>query len=165
MEQTRRSVLRSAALAGTAFLMPLGVLEAFQEASARVDGDDGRIGMSRRRVSRSLLRGHVGSDFVVQTDDGARVALRLVEVEDVPNAAAANQEGSEDTFAARFEDSSSGVLLSQGTYVLRHDALGRREWFLVPVGMPSAEKQTYEAIFNKAPRNAGTPPRRLRHSR
>jgi len=161
MAKSRRAVIKSAALAGTALFMPLGALEAFQQASrARAGSLRPRPSLSPG-VTRSLLRDHVGSDFVVQTDDGAKVTLRLVEVEDVPNAVAAKTEGSEDTFAARFEDS-SGVLLSQGTYPLLHDTLGKREWFLVPVGRPTADKQTYEAIFAAAPAGAGAPPQRLR---
>jgi hypothetical protein len=162
MAKSRRAVLKSVTLAGTALFLPVTALEAFQQAPRA------RAGSLRPRpslgpgITRSVLREHVGSDFVALTD-GAKVTLRLVEVEDVPNAAAAKTEGSEDTFAARFEDS-SGVLLSQGTYTLLHDTLGKRQWFLVPVGRPKADKQTYEAIFAAAPAGAGAPPQRLRPS-
>lgn len=164
MAQTRRTVLKAAALAGTALFMPSGVLDALQDIPANLGADDLPIRRARLRVTRSLLRGHVGSDFFARTVGGTRVTLRLVEVEDVPNASAAGQEGSEETFAARFADS-SGVLLSQGTYTLRHDVLGRVSWFLVPVDMPALASQTYEAIFNNAPANAGPPPARRRHHR
>ena len=163
MAPTRRTVLK-AALAGAAFFIPSGVLDAFQDIPANLGADNLPIDRSRLRVTRSLLRNHVGSDFLAQTTGGTRVTLRLVEVEDVPNASAAGQEGSEETFAARFANS-SGVLLSQGTYTLRHDVLGRVWWFLVPVDKPALESQTYEAIFNNAPSSAGPPPARRRHRR
>jgi hypothetical protein len=159
MEITRRAALKAASLAGTALFLPLDLLEALQKTGAPLGADNRRIGRSRFPMTRSLLRGHVGSDFVARTPAGNPVALRLVEVEDVPNAAAAHLEASEDAFAARFEDS-SGHLLSQGTYRLDHDQLGRLWFFLVPVGQPSAEAQRYEAIFNNAP--APSAPRRRR---
>ena len=164
MAQTRRTVLKAAALAGTALFIPSGVLDAVQDIPPNLGADDLPIRPSRFPVTRSLLRGHVGSDFVARTPSGRRVTLRLVEVEDVPSASSAGQEGSEETFAARFADS-SGVLLSQGTYTLRHDVLGRVSWFLVPVDQPALASQTYEAIFSKAPANAGRPPVRQRHRR
>jgi hypothetical protein len=165
MTQSRRMVLKTAALAGTALFLPSGVVYAFQDIPPNLGADDRPIQKSRFVVTRSLLRGHVGSDFFARMPSGRRVALRLVEVEDVPSASAAGQEGSEGTFAARFTDESSGVLLSQGTYTLRHDVLGRVSWFLVPVGQPTLASQTYEAIFNKAPGNAPRPPARIRHRR
>jgi len=165
MTQSRRTVLKAAALAGTALFIPSGVVHAFQDIPPNLGADDLPIRRARIGVTRSLLRGHVGSDFVARTASGRRVTLRLVEVEDVPNASAAGQEDSEDTFAARFTDESSGVLLAQGTYTLRHDVLGRVSWFLVPVGQPALASQTYEAIFNKAPGNAPRPPARIRRRR
>jgi hypothetical protein len=85
------------------------------------------------------------------------VALRLVEVADLPNAAAARLEGSERAFAARFQGA-PGILLSQGTYTLEHDSLGQLWLFLVPVGRPSADGQVYEAIFNSPETRKGLPP-------
>jgi len=152
MTHTRRTMLKAAALAGTALFIPSRDLFARDDAKApRPLGADGRrIGTNAQAVTRSLLAGHVGSDFMTQTPGGTPVALRLVEVDDVPNADAAHLQGSEESFAARFEDS-SGTLLSQGTYRLDHDSLGRLWFFLVPVGQPSLRAQTYEAIFNNAP--------------
>jgi hypothetical protein len=149
MTHTRRSMLKAAAAAGTILFFPSHLLEAADK-EARPLGADGRPIRKSPIVPRSLLAGHVGSDFVTQTPGGTQVRLRLVEVEDLPNAEAANLQGSEEAFAARFEDS-SGVLLSQGTYRLDHDYLGRFWFFLVPVGRPSVRAQTYEAIFNNAP--------------
>jgi hypothetical protein len=160
MEFTRRNVLKVTSLAGTALLLPQGLLEAAQQQEAAALGADRRpIGTSPLHFTRSLLRGHVGSDFLARTPAGNRVYLRLVEVEDIPNAEAARLEGSEESFAARFQDS-SGHLLSQGTYRLDHDVLGRNWFFLVPVGQPSATAQTYEAIFNNAPAPASSRPRK-----
>jgi len=160
MKQTRRTMLKAAAVAGTALFFPSHLLEGAQDAgparprnAARQLGADGRRIGNNRPLTRSLLAGHVGSDFLAQTPGGNEVALRLVEVDDLPNAEAAHLQGSEDSFAARFQDS-SGVLLSQGTYRLDHDYLGRFWFFLVPVGQPSARAQTYEAIFNNAPLSA-----------
>ena len=156
MEFTRRAVLKVTSLAGTALLLPLDVLDAATPQEPVALGADNRpIGTSPLRMTRSLLRGHVGSDFLARTPAGNRVYLRLVEVEDIPNAEAARLEGSEDSFAARFQDS-SGHLMSQGTYRLDHDGLGRQWFFLVPVGQPAASAQTYEAIFNNAPAPASS---------
>jgi hypothetical protein len=163
MAHSRRTVLKAAALAGTALFVPSDVLEAFQRQAAPeplpLGADNRPLGRSRARLTRSNLRNHVGSDFIAQTPGGTEVTLRLVEVEDVPNASAAGQEGSEGTFAARFTDS-SGILLSQGTYTLDHDGLGRVWWFLVPVDMPAGRLQTYEAIFNNAVQRTSPPRRR-----
>lgn len=157
MAHTRRMVLKAVAVAGTAFIMPVDVLDAFQEGAAASLGEDRLpIRKARRDLTRSFLRNHVGSDFIARTPGGSSVTLRLVEVEDLPNAAASGQEGSEDAFAARFTDS-SGFLLSQGTYTLRHDALGAVSWFLVPVDQPISALQTYEAIFNNTPTKNAPP--------
>jgi hypothetical protein len=159
MEFTRRAVLKVTSLAGTALLLPLDVLDAATQEPAALGADNRPMGTSPLHMTRSLLRGHVGSDFLARTPAGNRVRLRLTEVEDIPNAEAAHLEGSEESFAARFQDS-SGHLLSQGTYRLDHDTLGRLWFFLVPVGQPAAEAQTYEAIFNNAPVPASGKPRR-----
>jgi hypothetical protein len=160
MAYTRRTALKMASLAGTALFLPSsGWLEALTQEATGLGADNRPIGTSPVRITRSLLRGHVGSDFRARTPAGNRVALRLVDVEDIPNAAAARLEGSDDAFAAHFEDS-SGHLLSQGTYRLDHDQLGRLWFFLVPVGQPVARAQTYEAIFNNAPAPTSRPRRR-----
>jgi len=158
--QTRRNLLKAAALFGTTFFVPGGYADALQDPPDSIGADDLRLGAGRVRITRGRLHGFVGSDFAVQTAAGSPVTLRLVEVADVPSAAAAGVQGAQETFAARFEDS-SGTLLSQGTYTLTHEVLGRRQWFLVPVGQATASRQVYEAIFYKAPRGAGRPPRRL----
>jgi hypothetical protein len=149
MAHTRRSVLKAAALAGTALFLPSGMLDASEEPAGPLGADARPIGTPTYRLTRSMLAGQVGSDFAAQSSAGSELALRLVEVEDLPSATAANLVGSDVAFAARFRDS-SGTLLSQGTYTLDHGSLGRLWMFLVPVGAPSADGQTYEAIFNNS---------------
>lgn len=153
MENKRRTVLKGA-LASTAFLIPSGLLDAFDDLTP-VGVDAPPIGTST--LTRARFGAHVGSDFVVQTRGGSTLMLRLVSVDDVPNAAAGGVEGAEDTFVARFEDW-SGILLSQGTYTVSHDSLGRLRLFIVPVGQPTARAQSYEAVFHAAPAGAPKPP-------
>jgi hypothetical protein len=167
MAHGRRAVLKVAALAGTAFFVPLDLLEAFQRQPARepapLGADNLPIGTSRLPITRSFLQGHVSTDFLVQTPGGLTLTLQLVEVADLPNAAASGQEGSEEAFAARFTDA-SGILLSQGTYTLNHARLGRLWWFLVPVDQPGGRLQVYEAIFN-SPAVTLSPPKKIEKPR
>ena len=153
MTHSRRSILKAAILAGPALFIPASLLDAREQTRERA-GALGADGQPMRApgapITRSFLGGAVGSDFVARTPGGFEVPLRLEAVEDLPQAAVAGLEGSEQSFTARFE-STSGALLEQGTYTLNHDWLGQLSIFLVPVGRPIAKSQTYEAVFNNAP--------------
>lgn len=93
------------------------------------------------RFSLATFRPHVGSTFSVDLGEGQSVVLHLTEAVDRTQA---NSPGEQ--FALTFEGPLHPAL-SQATYALRHDVLGRQEIFLVPMSA-DGRSRSYEAVFN-----------------
>ena len=129
---TRRSLLRTGALATAATFAGLGPWAAARAAAAG------------SHLLRSSYTGLVGQRFAAGS-----VALRLLSVADVAGAAGNRSlVGSEDAFVLTF----SGPLdpaLEAGTHTLRNAALGTFELFLSPVGKPRKD-QRYEAVVDRS---------------
>jgi hypothetical protein len=138
---SRRNLLRTGALVGAAALVPRTVSAAVGKAAPS------RAPLAASWPLRSTFAAQIGSTFVVNGRSLKPVRLMLAEVGDVPSARTAGTVGYEETFAVRF-DGPAGLRLRQGTYELRHAALGTLQIFIVPVGSP-AKVQAYEAIFNQ----------------
>ena len=74
--------------------------------------------------------------------DQLELALELVEADDKTNERC-------ECFSLVF-NGPADTFLPQGTYAMRHDALGEFDLFLVPVGENQAKTQYhYQAIFNR----------------
>ncbi len=84
---------------------------------------------------------HAGSTFLLQAPKGA-VPLELVKV----TALGHGVPGRREPFSLLFLGPDASHV-EQRTWSLEHDALGRLEIFLVPVG-PSEGRMAYEAIFS-----------------
>ncbi|MDT7549250.1 MAG: hypothetical protein QOE84_1644, partial [Actinomycetota bacterium] len=91
-------------------------------------------------LCRASFTPHRGKRFRLATPAAAGV-LTLVAIEDLPNASP----GHNRRFSLIFRPT-SGPLPSQGTWVLKHPALGTFSVFLVPVG----RNGDLQAVFNAA---------------
>lgn len=74
----------------------------------------------------------------------AEITAELVEVKSL---GPPFREGAREPFSLLFEADAAQGLLHQGTYALANELLGRRGFFLVPVGERDKRYQ-YEVIFN-----------------
>jgi hypothetical protein len=138
---TRRSLLRSGALAGAAALVGLRPWAPAPAAAAP------------GHLLRSSYDGLVGQSFGVGS-----VELRLMSVSDLAGATVdASLAGSEDAFVLTFAGPLDAALES-GTHALTHPALGTFEMFMSAVEQPRSERR-YEAVVD---RSVGAPKSRPR---
>ena len=140
---TRRSLLRSGAVAGAAVVV--GVRPWAASPALAAPG----------HLLRSSYEGLVGHRFTV-----GWVELRLLSISDVAGAAVdGSMAGSEDAFALSFSGPLDPVL-EGGVQTLSHPGLGTFELFLSPVDRPDEDRH-YEAVVD---RSVGAPksPRRRR---
>ena len=82
---------------------------------------------------------HVGEEFTIEVN-GKQLDLKLAEVERVGSAV---REGG--AFSLLFL-TGPGAFLPQGTYPIRHPALGMLELFMVPLG-PKDGSNRYQIVF------------------
>lgn len=97
-------------------------------------------------LTREQFQPQIGTAFAIPLKDGTNHAIELTEVRDV--FVGGNREGKRQAFALTFVGEKQRYL-TQGTYPLLHDSLGRLDIFLVPLG-PDAKhggRIGYEAIF------------------
>lgn len=87
-------------------------------------------------------REHVDSVFHVEHEAGP-VPLRLAEVADQVTSGGFQQ-------FSLFFHGPADRLLPQGTYAMRHDALGSLALFIVPVVGSNAERIVYQAAFSRS---------------
>jgi hypothetical protein len=97
-----------------------------------------------QNLTAASFEGLVGSDFRLDPAEAGITSLRLVEAKDVTGRYGAGPRRAPFTLLFRGPKS---PLLSQRIYALVHEALGRLEIFLVPLG-PDPEGMRYEAVFN-----------------
>lgn len=88
---------------------------------------------------------HVGTTFRLDTPAGG---LDLTLVSAIPvGEARRGGKVRERAFSVLFLGPSAAPILPQATYSLEHEALGRLEIFLVPIGR-EGDRIQYEAVFN-----------------
>jgi hypothetical protein len=143
MDVSRRYALRIG-IAATAALVALpGAGEARQlsqkQAITPVEDDSSW-------VRRDLLEGCLGESFTLRTRTGS-ITLKLVSVDDPPNARRDGTVGDEHNFVAVFRGPSY-TKLKQGTYPVDSRQLGAFDLFLVP-GLTTASGTVYTATFNR----------------
>lgn len=89
-------------------------------------------------MTPDLFRPHVGSRFAIAVEGGDPVVLTLEDVE----LTGPGHEFRAEPFTLSFSGPADRMA-PQGTLALEHDALGRIELFLVPIG-----PGRYESVFN-----------------
>ena len=140
---TRRSLLRTGALATAAMLAGAGPWRAAPAAAAA------------GHLRRSAYDGLVGQRFAA-----GGVELRLLSVTDLAGAAVDKSlAGSEDAFALTFSGPLDGAI-EGGTRTLRHPRLGTFELFVAPVEQPRADRR-YEAVIDRSVGAPKSPPKRV----
>jgi hypothetical protein len=88
----------------------------------------------------------VGSTFVLDAGDDARLDLELIEARPHdPEAPAQDESGKRTPFALVFRGPPEPIM-PQRIYRIEHDSVGPLEIFIVPLG-PHAEGMRYEAVF------------------
>jgi hypothetical protein len=100
-------------------------------------------------MSKETFSPYVNTTFVIDPGYTFPLQVTLLEVKDLrtPAQKSRNLPG-KDCFSITFS-APEGTTLKQGTYQVRHDALGQFELFIVPV--PNKEgKPFFEAIFNRS---------------
>ena len=99
------------------------------------------------QVTVSTFAGHVGGPFRICPEDARPVAVTLIEAESLgPETADAGRPNRRRAFSLVFRGPMEPVL-PQRIYAMEHEALGRFELFLVPIG-PDEVGMRYEAVFN-----------------
>jgi len=97
--------------------------------------------MQLHELTAADFRRHLGEAFRVHHGGAQPLSVRLSEVSDMPRQAAHLRA----PFTLLFHGPMEGWL-QQGTYAFEHDAMGRMEIFVVPLG-GDAEGMRYEVIF------------------
>ncbi len=97
--------------------------------------------MELHELTAMDFRRHVGDEFRIQYGGEQPLPIRLSAVAESPHRAANLRE----PFSLLFHGPKDGWL-RQGMYTFEHDAMGRMDIFLVPLGA-DAEGMRYEVIF------------------
>jgi len=97
--------------------------------------------MELHELTATDFRRHVGDGFRVHYGGELPLPVRLSEVADSP----LNAANLRAPFSLLFHGPKEGWL-RQGTYTFEHDAMGRMDIFVVPLGA-DAEGMRYEVIF------------------
>ena len=88
----------------------------------------------------------VGQDVAVDAGGAGTVAMRLVEATASDAPGGPGPEGQQRAQFSLVFLGPAGQVLSQGTYLVTHEAVGPQEIFLVPLGQDAAGVR-YEAAF------------------
>lgn len=92
------------------------------------------------------FRRHLGEEFRIAVHQDGNLTVRLTSAEDLTERSGAGSSTSRRTpFSLLFHGPAEDYL-RQGTYLIRHDAIGEFPLFLVPLG-PEQGRMRYEAIF------------------
>ncbi len=89
--------------------------------------------------SRSAFAACVGNTFRIHASEDRAEAVTLIEVKKLGSS------GPKEQFSVVFRGG-QGDHLPQRTYRMEHDALGRMDLFLVPLG-PDDQGMRYQAVF------------------
>jgi hypothetical protein len=136
MDLSRRRMLQGVVGVTVAAATPIRWLGAAHAAPAGAGG----------WFSKASYAGLVGSTFFVTTPSGT-ASLTLTAVENLdPPSPKQRSAPADGRFSLLFTSASSFV---QGTYLVRHSALGSANLFMVPVSGTAATPQRYELIVNR----------------
>jgi len=121
---------------------PFALLHA--ESAAKNQTDSSRVDARFRLedATAELFRPHIGAEFAIHTADGVGRRLTLAKVTEQPLHRNIEQ------FSLIFRESAEEGL-PDGTYFLRHIALGGFHLFIVPIGAPLERCTAYQACFSR----------------
>jgi len=91
------------------------------------------------------FRRHIGDDFQITARQDGNLSLRLASAVGWGENRGADADGRRTPFTLLFHGPTENYL-RQGTYLIRHGAIGEFPLFLVPLG-PRDGQMRYEAIF------------------
>lgn len=97
--------------------------------------------MQLHELAGTDFKRHLGEEFRIHYGGERPLPVRLSEVADHPHDAASPR----GPFSLLFHGPADGWL-RQGTYTFEHDAMGRMDIFVVPLGS-DAEGMRYEVVF------------------
>ncbi len=93
-------------------------------------------------ATAEAFRPHIDTTFLVQSETGARAALRLASVVGRSHCARAEQ------FSMNFH-APDGTACLEGICAFEHQVLGRFDLFIAPVGAATVRPVVYEACFSR----------------
>lgn len=93
-------------------------------------------------AAAEAFRPHLGTAFLVRSESGAQVTLRLAAVRELPRMAYVEQ------FSLRFHAPAAMNELA-GTRSFAHPVLGHFGMFIVAVGAPTGDRVVYEACLSR----------------
>jgi len=137
MGTSRRDFLKNGSLVALAAGVPMGLAE-------KAAGSKNAVPSVGFGLTRAAFMAQLNTDFLINID-GAKVAVRLVDVTDLPKRGAA---GRKEAFSLLFRGDRSD-LLKQDTYLIEHEKLGLFSFLIVPVMNRDKSAPRYEAIINR----------------
>jgi hypothetical protein len=100
------------------------------------------------QMSKETFSPYVNTTFIIDPGHTFPLEVTLMEVKDLRSASDRQRNlPGKDCFSLTFRATQESSL-KQGTYRVRHGALGTFDLFIVPVG-DKQERQYFEAIFNR----------------
>jgi hypothetical protein len=88
------------------------------------------------------FREHLNTSFAVRSADGTRARMVLTQIVDLPITKNVEQ------FSLIFH-APPAATVPQGTHTFHHQALGDRDLFIVPIGVPNGRRTVYQACFSR----------------
>src|SRR6266496_6578548 len=99
-------------------------------------------------LTRETFARYLNTMFRIRLGKASEISLKLISVGDVKAATThPEQVRGRENFSLLFEGPPQSFELTQETYAIEHQAMGRFSLFLVPVGKP--ENRHHEAIINR----------------
>jgi len=136
MGTSRRDFMKKGSLVALAAGFPVSLVE-------RAAGSEIALPSVAFGLSKAAFLAQLNTDFLIN-EGVAKVAVRLVEVTDLPRRGAT---GRKEAFSLLFRGDYA-MLLKQNTYLIEHDRLGIFSFLLVPIMTRDKNAPHYEAIIN-----------------
>ena len=136
MGTSRRDFMKKGSLLALVAGVPLSLVE-------RAVASEIAVPSVASGLNKAAFLAQLNSTFVMN-DGAGKVAVRLVEVTDLPRRGATTRN---EAFSLVFRGNHS-TALKQDTYLIEHDKLGLFSFLIVPVMTKDKSAPYYEAIIN-----------------
>ncbi len=137
MGTSRRDFLKKGSLVALAAGVPVSLAE-------RAAGSETAVPSVAFGLNKAAFLAQLHTDFLI-TDGPSKVAVRLVDVTDLPRRGAT---GRKEAFSLVFRGDQT-TALQQNTYLIEHKKLGLFSFLLVPVMSRDKSAPYYEALINR----------------
>ena len=137
MGSSRRDFLKKGSLVALAAGVPIGFAE-------KAFGRETAVPFVESGLTKAAFLAQLNTDFLIN-DGAAKVAVRLVDVTDLPRRGANTQR---EGFSLLFRGNRV-TTLKQSTYLIEHEKLGMFSFLIVPVMSRATGAPRYEAIINR----------------